>query len=98
MLKTQELVLYNPESSNASIEELVTSGPVVVILGQKLLSEGITGEGFKSNIDFLKSHVMPQLHSFVAGEHGAHADVPFAKVPTGQVDAEKTQELAPWGL
>ena len=34
----------------------------------------------------------------VTGEHGAHAEVPFAKVPTGQVVAVKAQLAEPWGL
>ena len=31
----------------------------------------------------------------MAGEHGAHAAVPFAYVPTGHVDAVNAQEVAP---
>ena len=34
----------------------------------------------------------------VAGEHGAHADVPLAKVPIGQLVAVKEQLPEPWGL
>jgi hypothetical protein len=34
----------------------------------------------------------------VAGEHGAHAAVPFAYVPTGHVDAVNAQEVAPAAL
>ena len=34
----------------------------------------------------------------VTGEHGTHADAPFAKVPTGQVVAVKAQLLEPWVL
>ena len=33
-----------------------------------------------------------------AGEHGAHAAVPLAYVPTGHVEEEKLQEVLPWVL
>ena len=34
----------------------------------------------------------------MAGEHGAHAAVPLAYVPTGHVEEEKLQEVLPWVL
>ena len=34
----------------------------------------------------------------MAGEHAAHAAVPFTYVPTGHVDAANAQEVAPWAL
>jgi hypothetical protein len=34
----------------------------------------------------------------VAGEHGAHAAVPFANVPTGHVEAVNGQDVAPCAL
>jgi len=91
MLKTQELVLYDLELNNAAREELVTAGPVVATLGQKLLIEGITEKGFKSNIDFLKAHVMPQLHSFVAGDRGAALGSKLAQgIVIGSIQSGKT--------
>ena len=42
--------------------------------------------------------VSPLTVHAVAGEHGAHADVPFANVPIGQVDAVKAHDVAPSAL